>query len=138
MSNQILELTRLFENPDALSADLTDAMNSIRESLQKNYLRRLHAAANEQKTQTREHPPREVTLLRALKQFAGDNASAMDQVIDTLLFLTAFQNMQTELKAVKHRPRYTMRANEEGEAAPAADATDLTGLLLTLAFFEKL
>ena len=75
-----------------------------------------------------------------------EEAPAIDRTIEGLLLLAAYSRLRQGLTAVRQRPRYDMEAKEAGGAVPEDTeapagrdpAVELTGLLLTLAFFDAL
>lgn len=87
--NDIYELSRLLGNKDGLENDFSQIMTMFRDTIQKKYLQKLHATANQRQNAVMEHPPKEVTLLRAMKAFTNDTGKQqMDNMIQALLFFT--------------------------------------------------
>lgn len=140
--NDIYELTRLMSDKDGLQNELTEMMDILRDTLQKKYVNKIHAAARERKDEAFAHPPKEVTLLRALKAFTNeDSAGQLDNMIQTLLFVNTIRKINEGVSALSSPQPQLLQAMSSGENsdAPTTDQTivsehaQATGILLTLA-----
>ena len=112
-------------------------LDEIRDTIQKKYLQKLHATANQRQNAVMEHPPKEVTLLRAMKAFTNDTGKQqMDNMIQALLFLQTIQNINQDVSLLLENKEQTLQAMEADQsAAPLSfdNHTRMTGLLVTLA-----
>ena len=135
--NDIYELSRLLGNKDGLKNDFSQIMTMFRDTIQKKYLQKLHATANQRQNAVMEHPPKEVTLLRAMKAFTNDTGKQqMDNMIQALLFLQTIQNINQDVSLLLENKEQTLQAMEADQsAAPLSfdNHTRMTGLLVTLA-----
>ena len=135
--NDIYELSRLLGNKDGLENDFSQIMTMFRDTIQKKYLQKLHATANQRQNAVMEHPPKEVTLLRAMKAFTNDTGKQqMDNMIQALLFLQTIQNINQDVSLLLENKEQTLQAMEADQsAAPLSfdNHTRMRGLLVTLA-----
>ena len=137
--NELYELTRLIEDREGLQNDFTKVMELFRETLHKKYVTKIHAAANAQQDAVVEHPPKEVTLLRAMRAFTDETGQdKMDNIIQTLLFMNTVRNINekvSDLTEGKNQMLQTMSSEGNLPAEPefSENSTRITGLLLTLA-----
>lgn len=137
--NDIIELTQLLQDGGGLENELTEVMGVLRETLEKKYIKKIHAAARARQEETVSHPPKEVTLLRAMKAFTDESGrSQMDGMIQALLLMNTIQNIN-ESVATLSSPGLLQAMSSGGqspvdtaEILPDKDAR-LTGLLMTLA-----
>ncbi len=135
--NDIYELSRLLGNKDGLENDFSNMITMFRDTLQKKYLQKLHATADQRQHAVMEHPPREVTLLRAMKAFTNDaGKQQMDNMIQALLFMQTIQNINQDVSLLLENKEQTLQAME-ADSAPTPSSFDsqarMTGLLVTLA-----
>ena len=135
--NDIYELSQLLGNQNGLENDFSQIITTLRDTLQKKYIQKLHATASARQNDVIEHPPREVTLLRAMKAFTNDNGKQqMDNMIQALLFLQSIQNVGQDvsyLLANKEQTLQAMGADQSSAPIQFDSSTRMTGLLITLA-----
>lgn len=136
-NNDIYELSQLLGNQNGLENDFSQIFTTLRETLQKKYIQKLHATASARHNDVIEHPSREVTLLRAMKAFTNDNGKQqMDNMIQALLFLQSIQNVGQDVSSLLANKEQTLQAMGADQAtAPIQfdSTTRMTGLLITLA-----
>ena len=135
--NDIYELSQLLGNQNGLENDFSQIITTLKDTLQKKYIQKLHNTANETQNAVIEHPPREVTLLRAMKAFTNDTGKQqMDNMIQALLFLQSIQNVGQDvsyLLANKEQTLQAMGADQSAIPIQFDTTTRMTGLLITLA-----
>lgn len=137
--NDIIELTQLLQDGGGLENELTEVMGVLRETLEKKYIKKIHAAARARQEETVSHPPKEVTLLRAMKAFTDESGrTQMDGIIQALLLMNTIQNINESVTTLSS-PGLLQAMSSGGqpttdtaEVLPDKDAR-LTGLLMTLA-----
>lgn len=139
-NNEIYELTKLIGDREGFERDFSDIMGNFKEILQKKYISKLHTAANAQQNAVVEHPPKEVTLLRALREFADEpSKNQMNQLIDIMLFMNTVQSVQKNLSTLtqSHAQTIHQMSNSEDGAPIEPDSfqasAQITGILLTMA-----
>jgi len=136
-NNDIYELSQLLGNQNGLESDFSQIMTTLRETLQKKYIKKLHATASARQNDVIEHPPREVTLLRAMKAFTNDSGKQqMDNMIQALLFLQSIQNVGQDVSFLLANKEQTLQAMGADQATAPIQfdtTTRMTGLLITLA-----
>lgn len=141
--NDIYELTKLLYNQEGLENDIAEVLSMFQENLQKKYVKKIHATANAQQESVVEHPPKEVTLLRAMRAFTDDNGKQrMDNMIQTILMMNTVKKINdsvSDLSSSKSQLLQTM-SSEGTSAEQISEEADIpegsakmTGLLLTLA-----
>ncbi len=137
--NELYELTRLIEDRGGLGNDFTQIMEQFRETLNKKYVTKIHAAANAQQDAVVEHPPKEVTLLRAMRAFSDETGKEkMDNIIQMLLFMNTVQNINEKVNDLSKRNNQMLQTMSTDGTPPdepefSESSTKIAGLLLTLA-----
>lgn len=136
--NGIYEITKLIGDKEGFEQDFSDIINSFKETLQKKYLSKLHSVANAQQSAVVEHPPKEVTLLRALREFTDEsNKGQMNQMIDIMLFMNTVQNIQSNLSSLTQSHAQTIHQMSNGDEPAEPDTfqsnAQIAGILLTMA-----
>ena len=136
--NNLYSLARSLQKTDSLQQTISQMLSDIRESVENDYLQKIRFAADAEKTFAVEHPPREVTLLRALSAFADENGrSQIDRMTQSLLFLHSLQHVHQHVQALSDGNLLEVRSAESGEELPSFHSAQLAGLLLTIALTEK-
>lgn len=134
--NDIYELSQIL-NQNGLGNDFSQIAATLRDTIQKKYIQKLHAAANVRQNDVVEHPSKEVTLLRAMKAFTNENGKQqMDHIIQSLLFLQSIQNVNQDvsyLLANREQTLQAMGADQSSTPIQFDNSTRMTGLLITLA-----
>ncbi|WMI81276.1 hypothetical protein [Anaerotignum sp. MB30-C6] len=140
--NMVYELAKTLQHTEGLEKDFLEMTTSLREAIEKNYIQKIQMAAGDQKAFAVEHPPKEVTLLRAIAPFLDENGRGQIQSITRSLLL--MHTLQSVNNSVTH-------ITEDGGliAARSSDGSDgttenldpqsakIAGLLMTLALVEK-
>ncbi|MBQ3567577.1 MAG: hypothetical protein IJA25_01430 [Anaerotignum sp.] len=138
--NTIYPLARSLQHTSGLEQNLHQMLAALHSSIETEYLQKIRTAAKEEKTFSAEHPPREVTLLRALSAFADENGrEQIDRMTQSLLFLHTMQHIQQNVQELSSGALLAVRS-AEGQAAeelPSAHCAQMAGLLLTLALAER-
>ena len=100
----------------------------------------IRSAANAETAFAKEHPPKEVTLLRALSAFMDESGQAqLDRMTKGLMFLHTLQHVQRGVADFSEGNLLAARSAEGGapEDLPSAQSARMAGLLLTLALAEQ-
>lgn len=141
-TNQLYELTRMIDDKESMESDLSEIFANLREMVQKKYVHKLHHVVETQQRQVTEHPPREVTLLRALREFTTeDQRKNLDRMIDMTMMMNTATKMRKDLGAIAERTKPTQslpgdvhaRENEDQSLQTSAGVTNI---LLTLALMK--
>lgn len=136
--NNLYSLARSLQKTDSLQQAISQMLSGIRESVENDYLQKIRFAADAEKAFAVEHPPREVTLLRALSAFTDENGrSQIDRMTQSLLFLHSLQHVHQHVQTLSDGNLLEVRSAESGEEPPSLHSTQLAGLLLTIALTEK-
>ena len=67
--NNVFHLAKILQNTDSARNELQTFLQAMQTRVEQDYLQKIQAAAALQQADAVEHPPREVTLLRALGAF---------------------------------------------------------------------
>ena len=136
--NTLYTLARTLQQTDGLERSFAEMLSALRESVEKDYLRKIHTAADSEKAFAIEHPPREVTLLRALSAFTDETGrQQIDRMTQSLLFLHTLQHVQQNVQTLSTGNLLEARSIGSAEELPSAHAAHMAGLLLTLALAER-
>ncbi len=148
--NQLYELTRLIGDRSQLDQEVAEVFSVLRDTLQKRYVGKLHSAAEFEKRHAMEHTPREITLMKALREFTQEEQRpGIDRAIEMAFLMNTMQKVQEDLSSIAEeaRPIYKMddasidpsKAQEmESKYSSARSSATVTGALLALALFHKI
>ena len=115
-------------------------LSALRDTVEKEYLLKIRSAANAETAFAKEHPPKEVTLLRALSAFMDEGGKQqLDRMTKGLMFLHTLQHVQRGVADFSEGNLLAARSAEGGapEDLPSAQSARMAGLLLTLALAEQ-
>ena len=136
--NNFLALAHTLQQSTSLDHSLAEMLSGLKKSVEQEYLQKIHAAADAEKAFTVEHPPREVTLLRALAPFTDEKGrSQLDRLSQSLLFLHSLQHVQQRVQSLSSDNLLEARSVDGQSPAPSAHSVQMAGLLLTLALAER-
>ena len=144
--NDILEITRLMQEGGGLSNDLGEVMEVLKNTLEKKYVKKIHAAARARQEETVSHPPKEVTLLRAMRAFTNESGRMqMDNMINAMLMMNTIQNINHSVSEITRPAPGLLQAmssdgrtsSEPVEVMPDQEAR-IAGLLMTLALTDMI
>ncbi len=135
--SNVANLAKTLQQTDGLERDFSQMFSSLRDTIEKEYLLKIRSAANQEKAIAVEHPPREVTLLRALSAFTDENGKRqIDQMTRGLLFLHSIQNVQKGLSDVSAAGNMLEARSSDSPSdtsQPSARSAQMAGLFLLLA-----
>ncbi|MDO4531810.1 MAG: hypothetical protein Q4C06_07510 [Bacillota bacterium] len=135
--SNLYTLARTLQEAHPLEDTLARLFGGLQEAVEKDYLQKIHLAADAEEAFAVEHPPREVTLLRALSAYADENGrQQIERMSRSLLFLHSLQHIEQHVAALSAPPQLEARSIE-GEAPPSAHSARTAGLLLALALAER-
>ena len=138
--NTIYTLARSLQQTSGLEQSLNQMLSALKSTVESDYLQKIRTAAKNEKAFSVEHPPREVTLLRALSAFTDDKGrEQLDRMTQSLLFLHTMQHNQQNVQELSSGNLLAARSAEgqPAEEFPSARSAQLAGLLLTLALTER-
>ena len=136
--NSITALARTLQHTESLQQDLSQMFSALQNTIETNYLQKIRTAARNEKDFSVEHPPREVTLLRALSAFTDENGrQQIDRMTQSLLFLHSLQHIQQNVQQFSEGNLLAARSAEGHEDLPSLQSAQLAGLLLTLALTDQ-
>lgn len=132
-NSEIAELTEMMEDRKSVEDDFSMMFGSLRDMVERKYLRKARQAADMERKLVSSRPPREVALLRALRAYANEEGQAgFDQMIRLAMTMHTLRHMDQELKETAKRKELSAMADGESDAAPNPTAK----LLMTLALLD--
>lgn len=138
--NTIYALARSLQQTSGLEQSLNQMLSSLKSTVETDYLQKIRTAAKTEKNFSVEHPPNEVTLLRALSAFTDEKGrEQLDRMTQSLLFLHTMQHIQQNVQELSSGNLLAARSAEgqSAEELPSAHSVQMAGLLLTLAMIER-
>ncbi len=138
--NTLYALARTLQQTNGLERDFNRMLSALRDTVEAEYVQKIRTAAKTEKNFSVEHPPKEVTLLRALSAFADEKGRAqIDRMTQSLLFLHTMQHIHQNVQELSAGNLLEARSAEGGPAedSPSAHSARLAGLLLTLALADQ-
>lgn len=139
--SNVANLAKTLQQTDGLARDFSQMFSSLRDTIEKEYLLKIRSAASREKAMAVEHPPREVTLLRALSAFTDENGKRqIDQMTRSLLFLHSIQNVQKSLSDVSAAGNLLEARSTDSPADPSLPSprsAQMAGLFLLLALADQ-
>lgn len=138
--NTLYSLARSLQQTSGLEQNLNQMLSSLKNTVESDYLQKIRTAAKTEKNFSVEHPPKEVTLLRALSAFTDEKGrEQLDRMTQSLLFLHTMQHIQQNVQELSSGNLLAARSAEgqSAEETPSARSVQMAGLLLTLAMMER-
>ena len=139
--HNIYTLAKTLQNTSGLEQNLSEMLTTLRETLEKEYLRKIRSAAENEKAFAVEHPPKEVTLLRAVSAFLDEpGRRQIDRMTQGLLFAHTLQHVQQGVEGFRQGGTLLAARSVDGTAdaePPSAQSARMAGLLLALALTER-
>lgn len=136
--SNVYTLAKALQQTGGLERDFSEMFSGLRDTIEKEYLLKIRSAADREKALAVEHPPREVTLLRALSAFADENGKRqLDHMARSLLFLHSIQNVQRGLSDISPAGNLLETRSADGSALPNAQSAQMAGLFLLLALADQ-
>ena len=134
--NTIYTLAHSLQQTSSLERELNQMLSSLQNTIETDYLQKIRTAARTEKSFSVEHPPKEVTLLRALSTFADENGrNRIDQMAQSLLFLHTLKNIQQDVQSLSSAN--LLEARSADGSRPSPHSARLAGLLLALSLAEQ-
>lgn len=137
-NNQLVELTKLIGDKESMESDFSDIFLTLRDMLHKKYISKLYSVVDTQEKQVKEHPPKEIALLRALREFTPDTGRGnFDRMIDMAMMMNTAQSMQSDLHSITQQSNqlHTMSDGKEIDDT-IQNSASVAGILLTLALMK--
>lgn len=138
--NTVYTLAKTLQKTDGLEKDFSQMLSALQDTIEKEYLLKIRSAANAETAFAKEHPPKEVTLLRALSAFVDEGGKQqLDRMTKGLMFLHTLQHIQRGVSDFSEGTLLAARSTEGGttEEPPSPRSAKMAGLLLTLALAEQ-
>ncbi len=139
--NTIYTLARSLQKTSGLERDLQQLFSTLQSTIETEYLQKIRNAARTEKAFSIEHPPKEVTLLRALSAFTDETGrNQIDRMTQSLLFLHTLQHVHQNVQELSAGNLLEARSTDghTTEDLPSLRSAQLAGFLLTLALAETL
>lgn len=139
--HNVYTLAKTLQNTGGLEQSMGQMLSAFRETLEKDYLLKIRSAAENEKNFAAEHPPKEVTLLRAMSAFLDERGrQQIDRMTQGLLFLHTLQHIQQGVETFGQNGTLLAARSADGTTdtdPPSLQSARMAGLLLTLALTEQ-
>lgn len=137
--NMVYELAKTLQHTDGLERDFQEMASSLRDVIEKNYIQKIQMAAGTQKALAVEHPPKEVTLLRAIAPFLNENGKGqMQELSRSLLIMHTLQNVNSSVASITEDGALLAARSSDGAFENLdPQSAKIAGLLMALAVVEK-
>jgi hypothetical protein len=102
--NIVYEVTRLVSDKSTIQKDITTAKDIVKTMFEEKYMSKVDEALKTHQALALEQPTKEVELLKAMKNFVPiENHAKVEEMIDTMVMMTAFSNISNEVNASKSK-----------------------------------
>ncbi len=137
--NLIYELAKTLQKTDGLEKDFLEMSTSLREAIEKNYIQKIQMAAGNQKAFAVEHPPKEVTLLRAIAPFLEEGSrKQLHELTRSLLFMHSLQGVNQSVASLTQDGGLIAARSADGTGEDLnPQAAQIAGLLMSIALMDK-
>lgn len=137
--NMVYELAKTLQQTEGLERDFLEMTTSLREAIEKNYVQKIQLAAGDQKALAVEHPPKEVTLLRAIAPFLDEKGRGqISDLTRSLLFMHTLQSVNQSVSSIAQDGGLIAARSSDGTTENLNPQTaKIAGLLMTLALADK-
>lgn len=137
--NLIYELTKTLQQTEGLEKDFQEMTTSLREAIERNYIQKIQLAAGDQKAFAVEHPPKEVTLLRAIAPFLDEKGRGqISDITRSLLFAHTLQNVNENVTNLAQDGALIAARSSDGTGENLnPQAAKIAGILLSIALMDK-
>lgn len=137
--NMVYELAKTLQHTEGLERDFQEMASSLRDVIEKNYIQKIQMAAGTQKALAVEHPPKEVTLLRAIAPFLNENGKGqMQELSRSLLIMHTLQNVNSSVASItEDGALLAARSSDKSSETLDPQSAKIAGLLMALAVVEK-
>ncbi len=137
--NLVYELAKTLQKTEGLEKDFLEMATSLREAIEKNYVQKIQMAAGNQKAFAVEHPPKEVTLLRAVAPFLDEsNRGQINDICRSLLFMHTLQNVNENVTSItQDGALIAARSSDGSEGNLNPQSAQIAGLLMSIALMGK-
>lgn len=136
--NIVYELAKTLNQTGCLEKNFLQMASGLKETVEQNYIKKIHLAAGDQKAFSVEHPPKEVTLLRALSPFLDDTGRGrINEMTRSLLLLHSLQNINQGVESLTQDGGLLGTRSADGvQDGPSPNTAKMAGLLLALSLAD--
>ncbi len=135
--NNIYDIISLIKNPVYFNNDMEKSISALREGLENTYTKKIYQMAETEKEKVNSAPPREVVLLRAIKNFASPafcrNIDNAINIINTFTILNSINN-----SIYSQTPSINMKSDESGINYSPKTLTAAADILMLMALTNRL
>ena len=137
-SSNLNDVFQFLNTINPIVSDISKAGETVKKSFDTNYMQRIYDAAKSEREKVKKHPSREVTLLRAFKNYADYNtASRIDSMIETINIIQTIMSIQHSA-ALTQRP--AIESASKDDKTPSAQNNsfaEITSMLMALSLINK-
>ncbi len=137
-SSNLNDVFQFLNTINPIVSDISKAGETVKKSFDTNYMQRIYDAARSERDKVKKHPSREVTLLRAFKNYANHNtALRIDNMIETLNIIETIMSIQRSA-ALNHIPAIES-ASKDGKAPTVQNTqfNEITSILMALSLLNR-
>ena len=137
--NLVYELAKTLQKTEGLEKDFLEMATTLRESIEKNYVQKIQMAAGCQKDFCFDHPPKEVTLLRAMAPFLDEGSRGqIHDICRSLLFMQTIKNVNENVSCItQDGALIAARSSDGSEGNLNPQSAQIAGLLMSIALMGK-
>ncbi len=142
MSDNLYEIARMMRDRGAFQKDMSEAAALVQNLFREKYFNKLSEAVQAQDEKIHGEPPKEIRLLRVLKEFRPEREhERIDRVIDMMLTASSLQNLRgtfaNEFPAEKGPVHKDGVYDIDPNCVPKPAVPDFAGLLMMLALMGR-
>ena len=137
-SSNLNDVFQFLNTINPIVSDISKAGETVKKSFDTNYMQRIYDAAKSEREKVKKHPSREVTLLRAFKNYANySTALKIDSMIETINIIQTIMSIQHSA-ALNQRPSIES-ASKSSKSSPAQNTqfNEITSILMALSLINR-
>ncbi len=139
--NTLYNLAQTLQNNDFAKQETSTFLEAIHQKMEQEYLCKIRSAASAQKDAATKHPPKEVTLLRAVSPFLDTaGQQRMDMLCRTLMLRHTVSQIAENVQNLSADGSFLeTRSQQNGEntSALSPQAVQTAGLLTILSLLQE-
>ena len=136
-SSDLGDVLQFLNTINPIVSDMASAGETVRKSFESNYLQKIYDAAKSEKEKVKKNPSREITMLRAFKNYAArDTASRIDNIISTLTLIGTIRSINTKISVQQKESPQIQSASKDSGVQPNRQFTELTGIIMALSLIS--
>lgn len=137
--NTVYHLAQTLQNTQELQDTFSNLQHTLYDMVEKNYIQKVQTAARAERDMTIEHPPKEVTLLRAFAPFTDEKGQKrIQEICQSLLFLQTMGNIRRNVEHLTEEGSLlAVRSAGSEHNLPSPSSAQLAGILMVWTLFSE-